>query len=140
MDILIIYLLVAVTIVFLIACSVGLIFLGGMIDDYPVENEKPRIKGLASPRPSTKIAVLSAWILTIPGIYLVIQPGTIAFVIGLVTLMGVLLFLGVAFIFSFAVLKSMRGKGKEDEVKESHVRTYPLHTIPKSNKYSGKYQ
>ena len=83
----------------------------------------------------TRIAVLSAWILAIPGVYLVVQPGTIAFVIGLVTLMGVLLFLGVAFIFSFAVLKSMRGKGKEDEVKESHVRTYPMHTIPKIQKY-----
>jgi hypothetical protein len=135
MDILIIYLLVAVTIAFLIACSVGLIFLGGMIDDYPVENEKPRERSLASPREATRIAVIASWIMTIPGVYLVIQPETVSFVVGLVVLIGMVWFIGTVFIFSFATLKKLSGKGKEDEVKKSHVRDYPLHTIPKIQKY-----
>lgn len=106
----IILLLLAVVGVFSLACSVVLLALGKMIDQFPLGDEATRTRGITSPIESTKLAVVIFWGLFVPGAWAVLQEGIISIIVGITILFSVCLFMFTALVFSFAVLSTMKGQ------------------------------
>jgi hypothetical protein len=106
----VIMLLLAVVGVFSIACSVALIALGKIIDNFPLGDEETRTRGISSPIESTKLAVILFWILFVPGAWAVLQEGIITRIVGITLLFSICLFMFTGLVFSFAVLSAMKGR------------------------------
>ena len=119
----IILLLLAIVSIFSVACSVALIALGKIIDDFPMGDEETRTRSITSPIESTKISVILFWALFIPGAWAVLQEGIFTRIVGITTLFSICLFMFTALIFSFAVLSAMRGKRHEMEERAHHIDT-----------------
>ncbi|PKL68124.1 MAG: hypothetical protein CVV30_12375 [Methanomicrobiales archaeon HGW-Methanomicrobiales-1] len=117
----VILLLLAVVGIFSIACSVALIALGKIIDNFPMENEENRTRGISSPEASTKLSVVLFWVLFFPGAWAVLQEGILTRIMGITALFSICLFMFTALVFSFAVLSAMRGR--KNAIDETIVRT-----------------
>jgi glucan phosphoethanolaminetransferase (alkaline phosphatase superfamily) len=93
-------------------CSIALLALGTMIDQFPMGNESKRERSLASPVETTKLSVALFWGLFIAGSIAVLQENRFIMIGGVTVLFAITLFMFTALIFSFAVLNTMRGKKK----------------------------
>jgi hypothetical protein len=106
----IILLLMAVVGVFSIACSVALIALVKIIDQFPLGDEETRTRGITSPVESTRLAVILFWGLFIPGAWAVLQDGIVTIIAGITILFSICLFMFTGLVFSFAVLSTMKSR------------------------------
>lgn len=109
----IVLLLLSIVGIFLVACSVALIALGKMIDQFPMGDEAARTRGITSPVESTKIAVVLFWVLFIPGAWSILQDGIVTRIVGITILFSICLFMFTGLVFSFAVLSAMKSRKKE---------------------------
>lgn len=98
--------------VFAVGCSIALVALGKMIDQFPMGDESKRSRSIASPIETTKISIALFWSLFIIGGWALLQENRIVMIAGITTLFAICLFLFTALVFSFAVLNIMRGKRK----------------------------
>jgi hypothetical protein len=106
----ILLLLLGIVGIFAVGCSIALIALGRMIDQFPTGDESKRTRSIASPIETTRISVVLFWALFIIGTWAVFQESRILLIAGITTFFAICLFMLTALIFSFAVLKTMRGK------------------------------
>ena len=106
----VVLLLLVVVGIFSIPCSVALIALGKIIDNFPLGDEETRTRGISSPIESTRLAVVLFWILFIPGAWAVLQEGIITRIVGITLLFSICLFMFTGLVFSFAVLSAMKGR------------------------------
>jgi hypothetical protein len=102
--------------IFAAGCSIALLALGKMIDQFPMGDESKRERSIASPVETTKISVALFWLLFVIGGWAVLQENRIVMIAGITTLFAVSLFLFTALVFSFAVLNIMRGRRKESKL------------------------
>ncbi len=98
--------------VFAAGCSIALLALGKMIDEFPTGDEAKRTRSIASPVETTKLSIAFFWVLFLIGGWAVLQENRIVMIAGITTLFAITLFMFTALIFSFAVLNTMRGKRK----------------------------
>jgi hypothetical protein len=98
--------------VFAVGCSVALLALGKMIDQFPAGDESKRTRGITSPVETTKISTALFWVLFFIGGWAVLQESRLVMIAGITTLFAISLFLFTALIFSLAVLKTMRDRRK----------------------------
>jgi hypothetical protein len=96
--------------VFAAGCSIALLALGRMIDQFPSGDEAKRTRSITSPVETTKLSVALFWILFVIGGWTVMQESRIVMIAGITTLFAISLFMITALIFSFAVLNTMRGR------------------------------
>jgi hypothetical protein len=108
---------VAISGIFCLLLSAMLLRLGDMIDRFPVSDEEPRDRSLWSPREFTRISVVMFWPLFIIGGYMALQPSRLMIVGGIALLVGMILFLLTAVIFSVFVLNLMKKKNSENKGK-----------------------
>lgn len=106
----VILLLLTMVGIFSLACSVALIALGKIVDNFPLGDEETRTRGISSPAESTKLAVVLFWILFIPGAWAVLQEGIVTRIVGITLLFSICLFMFTGLVFSFAVLSAMKGR------------------------------
>lgn len=98
--------------IFAAGCSIALLALGRMVDEFPAGDESKRSRSIASPVETTKISVLLFWPLFAAGSWAFLQENRYVMVAGMTTLFAICLFMITALGFSFAVLNTMRGKKK----------------------------
>jgi hypothetical protein len=98
--------------IFAVGCSIALLALGTMIDQFPTGNESKRTRGIASPIETTKLSIVLFWIFFVIGGWAILQENRLLVIAGITTLFAICLFMFTALIFSFAVLNTMRGKRK----------------------------
>jgi hypothetical protein len=96
--------------VFAVGCSIALLALGKLIDQFPSGDESKRTRSIASPVETTKISIALFWLLFVIGGWAVMQEGRLVMIAGITILCAISLFLLTAVIFSFAVLNTMRGR------------------------------
>jgi hypothetical protein len=96
--------------VFAVGCSIALLALGKMIDQFPMGDESRRTRSIASPIETTRISVALFWGLFIVGTWAIVQESRFLMIAGITTFFAICLFMLTAIIFSFAVLKTMRGR------------------------------
>jgi hypothetical protein len=121
-----ILLLLAVVGVVSIVCSVTLIALGKMIDQFSFGDEAPRTRGITGPVESTKIAVVLFWCMFLPGAWAVLQEGIITIILGITLLFAICLFLFTALLFSFGVLSAMSRQRENENGYAVEVVSAPL--------------
>jgi hypothetical protein len=95
-----------------VGCSIALLALGRMIDQFPTGDETKRTRTIASPIETTRFSVFLFWPLFGIGSWAFLQDSPIMLVAGITTLFTICLFMFTALIFSFAVLNGMRGRRK----------------------------
>jgi len=105
-------LLLGIVGVFAVGCSIALLALGRMIDQFPAGDESKRTRGISSPIETTKISVVLFWALFFVGTWALLQGTRFMLILGITTLFAICLFMFTALAFSFAVLSTMRGHGK----------------------------
>jgi hypothetical protein len=105
-------LLLGVLGVFAVGCSIALLALGKMIDQFPTGDESKRARSIASPIETTKVSIALFWVLFVMGGWALLQENRFVMVAGITTLIAICLFLFTALFFSFAVLNTMRGRRK----------------------------
>ena len=103
-------LLLGIVGIFAIGCSVALLVLGKMIDQFPVGDETKRSRSISSPIESTRISVAIFWIFFIIGTWALVQDSRFMLILGITTFFAICLFMFTALVFSFAVLNAMRGR------------------------------
>jgi hypothetical protein len=96
--------------VFAVGCSIALLALGRMIDQFPTGDESKRTRSIASPIETTRISVVIFWALFIVGTWAIVQDSRFMMITGITTFFAICLFMLTALVFSFAVLKTMRGR------------------------------
>ena len=96
--------------VFAAMCSIALLALGKMIDQFPTGDESRRTRSLASPIETTRVSVVLFWALFIVGTWALVQESRILMIAGITTVFAICLFMLTALVFSFAVLNTMRGR------------------------------
>jgi hypothetical protein len=106
---------VAISGIFCLLLSAMLLRLGLMIDRFPVSDEEPRDRSLWSPREFTRISVMTFWPVFIIGGYMAVQPSRLTMIGGIAILVGMVLFLLTAVIFSVSVLNLMKRKSGESK-------------------------
>ena len=106
----ILLLLIGMVGVFAVGCSIALLALGKMIDQFPTGDESNRTRSITSPVETTRLSVALFWGLFIVGTWAVFQESRIMLIAGITTFFAICLFMLTALLFSFAVLKTMRGK------------------------------
>lgn len=128
----VILLLLAIVGIFSIACSVALIALGKIVDNFPLGDEATRTRGISSPTESTKLAVVLFWILFIPGAWAILQEGIVTRIVGITLLFSICLFMFTGLVFSFAVLSTMRARKNAlgDTVLRTGKEVPPFSTSP----------
>ena len=94
--------------------SVVLLRFGVIIDRFPTREEVERDRSRWSPLEFTRISVIVSWLLFIPGAWMALQQSKILMVGGIALLVGLVLFLLTAVIFSMAVLKMMGSKASRN--------------------------
>jgi len=102
--------------VFAVGCSIALLALGKVIDEFPTGDESKRTRSLSSPAEATKIAVVLFWALFAGGTWAVMQESRILMIAGITTFFAISLFMFTALIFSFAVLNALRNKKQMAEL------------------------
>lgn len=105
-------LLLGIVGIFAVGCSIALLALGRMIDQFPAGDESKRTRGISSPIETTKISVVLFWALFFVGTWALLQGTRFMLILGITTLFAICLFMFTALAFSFAVLSTMRGHGK----------------------------
>jgi hypothetical protein len=105
-------LLLGIVGVFAVGCSIALLALGRMIDQYPAGDESKRSRSISSPIETTKISVVLFWVLFIVGVFALFQDTRFMLILGITTLFAICLFMFTALAFSFAVLSTMRGRSQ----------------------------
>jgi hypothetical protein len=120
-----ILLLLGIVGVFAVGCSIALLSLGRMIDQYPSGDESKRTRGISSPIETTKIAVILFWPLFIIGSWAVLQDTRFLLIAGITTLFAICLFMFTALAFSFAVLSTMRGRRQQIEAQVANTVPAP---------------
>ena len=105
-------LLLGIVAVFAVGCSIALLVLGKMIDQFPAGDESKRTRSISSPIETTKISVVLFWALFFVGVFALTQGTRFMLILGITTLFAICLFMFTALAFSFAVLSTMRGQGK----------------------------
>jgi hypothetical protein len=98
--------------IFAAGCSIALLALGKMIDQFPAGDESARTRSIASPIETTKLSIALFWAFFVVGGWAVLQENRIVMIAGITILFAITLFMFTALIFSFAVLNTMRGKRK----------------------------
>jgi hypothetical protein len=106
----ILILLLGIVGVFAVGCSIALLSLGKMIDQYPMGDESKRTRSIASPIETTRISVVLFWALFVIGTWAVFQESKFLMIAGITTFFAICLFMFTALAFSFAVLNTMRGR------------------------------
>jgi hypothetical protein len=109
-------LLLGIVGLFAVGCSIALLSLGKMIDQYPAGDETRRTRSISSPIETTKISVAVFWGLFFVGSWAVLQETRFLLILGITTLFAICLFMFTALAFSFAVLSTMRGRRKQAEI------------------------
>ena len=102
-----------------VACmvlSIILIRFGEIIDRFPGGEEVERDRSRWSPLEFTRISVIVFWLLFIPGVWMALQQSRILMVGGIALLVGLVLFLLTAVIFSISVLKMMGSKANRNGI------------------------
>ena len=99
--------------VFAVGCSIALLALGKLIDQFPSGDESKRSRSITSPIETTKISIVLFWVFFLIGGWAVMQESRLILIAGITTLFAISLFLLTAVIFSFAVLNAMRARRKE---------------------------
>ena len=127
----IILLLLAVVGVISLASSFVLIALGKMVDEFPLEDETTRTRGITSPGEFTKIAVVLLWGMFLIGAWAVLQDG-------IVILFAMCLFMLTALVFSFAVLSTMSRRKNENSDAVTEVSTPPPAVSVSSSRTPGE--
>jgi hypothetical protein len=124
----ILLLLLGIVGVFAVGCSIALLALGKMIDQFPTGDESNRSRSMASPIETTRISVVLFWALFIVGTWAIIQESRILMIAGITTFFAICLFMFTALIFSFAVLKAMQRRplGIEMPVLQLSPTTAPV--------------
>jgi hypothetical protein len=102
--------------VFAIGCSIALLALGKLIDQFPSGDESKRTRSITSPVETTKISIAIFWVLFIIGGWAVMQESRLVMIAGITILCATSLFLLTAVIFSFAVLNTMRARRNGTQV------------------------
>ena len=102
--------------VFAIVCSIALLALGKLIDQFPSGDESKRTRSITSPVETTKISVAVFWVLFVIGSWAVMQENRLVMIAGITILCATGLFLLTAVIFSFAVLNTMRARRNDTQV------------------------
>jgi MFS family permease len=105
-------LLLGIAGVFAVGCSIALLALGRMIDQYPTGDESKRVRSISSPIETTKISVVLFWALFAVGIFALLQGTRFMLILGITTLFAICLFMFTALAFSFAVLSTLRGRNR----------------------------
>ena len=105
-------LMIGISAVFSLPCSVALLVLGKTIDRYPTDYEEKRERSLSSPIESTRIAAVVFWIFFLTGTWAALQDDRIIWITGVTMLFAALLFLFTAVTFSFAVLCAIRRRNE----------------------------
>jgi hypothetical protein len=93
-----------------VGCSIALLALGRMIDQFPAGDESKRTRSISSPIETTKISVFLFWALFLVGTYALMQNTRFMFIFGVTTIFAITLFMFTALAFSFAVLSTLRGR------------------------------
>jgi hypothetical protein len=106
----ILLLLLGIVGIFAVGCSIALLVLGKMIDQFPTGDESKRTRGITSPIETTRVAVAAFWVLFFAGTWALVQESRILMIAGITTFFAICLFMLTALIFSFAVLNTMRGR------------------------------
>jgi len=96
--------------VFAAGCSIALLALGKMIDQFPSGDAAKRTRSISSPVETTKISVVLFWVLYGIGGLAVIQESRLVMIAGITTLFAISLFMITALVFSFAVLNTLRSR------------------------------
>ena len=102
--------------VFAVGCSIALLALGKLIDQFPSGDESKRTRSITSPVETTKISVAVFWVLFVIGSWAVMQENRLVMIAGITILCATGLFLLTAVIFSFAVLNTMRARRNGTQV------------------------
>lgn len=103
-------LLLGIVGIFAIGCSIALLVLGKLIDQFPMGDESKRSRSISSPIESTRISVAIFWIFFIIGTWALVQDNRFMLIFGITTFFAICLFMFTALVFSFAVLNAMRGR------------------------------
>jgi hypothetical protein len=98
--------------VFAAGCSIALLALGKLIDQFPAGDESKRSRSIASPVETTKLSIALFWACFVVGGWAVLQESRIVMIAGITILFAICLFMFTALIFSFAVLNAMRNRRK----------------------------
>jgi hypothetical protein len=122
----ILLLLLGIVGVFAVGCSIALLALGKMIDQFPTGDESKRTRSIASPIETTRISVVLFWALFLVGIWAVVQESRVLMIAGITTFFSICLFMLTALIFSFAVLNTMRGRRLEIEMPVLQLSPAPV--------------
>ncbi|MFA6224641.1 MAG: hypothetical protein WC620_00300 [Methanoregula sp.] len=104
----ILILLLGIVGIFAVGCSIALLTLGKMIDQFPTGDESKRSRSISSPIETTRISVTVFWALFIVGTWALIQDSRFLLILGITTFFAICLFMFTALVFSFAVLNAMR--------------------------------
>ena len=134
----IILLLLAVVGVISLASSFVLIALGKMVDEFPLEDETTRTRGITSPGEFTKIAVVLLWGMFLIGAWAVLQDGIVTVIVGITLLFAMCLFMLTALVFSFAVLSTMSRRKNENSDAVTEVSTPPPAVSVSSSRTPGE--
>lgn len=95
---------------FAAGCSIALLALGNLIDQFPSGDESKRTRSVTSPIGTTKVSVVLFWVLFVIGGWAVMQDSRLVMIAGITTLFSICLFMMTALVFSFAVLSTLRAK------------------------------
>ena len=112
----ILLLLLGIVGIFSIGCSIALLALGKMIDQFPTGDESKRTRSISSPVETTQISVIIFWALFIVGTWAIVQESRFLLIAGITTFFAICLFMITAVVFSFAVLNTMRGRRQQIEL------------------------
>jgi hypothetical protein len=112
----ILLLLLGIVGIFAVGCSIALLSLGKMIDQFPTGDESKRARGISSPIETTRISVTIFWALFIIGTWAVFQESRFLMIAGITTFFSICLFMFTALAFSFAVINTMRARRQLIEV------------------------
>jgi hypothetical protein len=112
----ILLLLLGIVGIFSVGCSIALLALGKMIDQFPAGDESKRTRSISSPVETTRISVILFWALFIIGTWAVLQESRFLMIAGITTFFAICLFMFTALAFSFAVINTMRGRRQQIEV------------------------
>ncbi|OPX64191.1 MULTISPECIES: hypothetical protein [unclassified Methanoregula] len=120
--------------VFAAGCSIALLALGKLIDQFPSGDESKRTRSITSPVETTKISIALFWGLFIIGGWAVMQESRLVMIAGITTLFAISLFMITALIFSFAVLNALRARksGAKAPVGIPVIQISPAAPVPVS--------
>jgi uncharacterized membrane protein YgcG len=94
--------------------SLALLKMGKVIDAFSIDEEPERDRSMWSPLEFTRIFVVLFWIFFVLAAVMISLGTRVMLVMGIVTIAGLVLFLGTALVFSVATFNLMRSRAKSD--------------------------